>query len=334
MLRRGDCRKSHCNETSEGVLQEQTFNYIVSAKVTSLATDYFTDFDGMMAIAADDDENVAICQWNSVLLYSGEDNKMATILPEGLYYYLGDACFSADKRDLYVMPQDPNDALLIVLHKEENWSRDIIFADDDALNDLMYGCGSVTVDQDGMVYIYGVGASGGRIYRVNPETKDITKLGEIAQESGQSLAYNPQDGYLYLSIYGMNQIVRFPANEGITPSDVETVIGGNSQIIETGEINGPIYGIDFNQENILYAAIQDTDNWEFAIYQLDLTTKEASHLTGAGDDYVDGTLEQARFAYPMDISVNTEGFIYVMEYFEPNFSWEEYISRLRCISIQ
>ena len=322
------------NETSEGVLQEQTFNYIVSAKVTSLATDYFTDFDGMMAIAADDDENVAICQWNSVLLYSSEDNKMATILPEGLYYYLGDACFSADKRDLYVMPQDPNDALLIVLHKEENWSRDIIFADDDALNDLMYGCGSVTIDQDGMVYIYGVGASGGRIYRVNPETKDITKLGEIAQESGQSLAYNPQDGYLYLSIYGMNQIVRFPAKEGITPSDVETVIGGNSQIIETGEINGPIYGIDFNQENILYAAIQDTDNWEFAIYQLDLTTKEASHLTGAGDDYVDGTLEQARFAYPMDVSVNTEGFIYVMEYFEPNFSWEEYISRLRCISIQ
>ena len=72
----------------------------------------------------------------------------------------------------------------------------------------------------------------------------------------------------------------------------------------------------------------------YGIYQLNMTDKEATLLAGSSGNYADGTLEQARFEYPMDVSVNSEGFIYVMEYFEARWVWEEDIARLRCIAIQ
>lgn len=320
------------DSTYEATLEEQTFNYIVSARVTSVGTDYFTNLENMMGIAADDEENLAICQSTEILLYSGVDNKMATILQD--MYYLQDVCFSSDKTKLFVAPSRGKDAVLIILDKEKNWSRDVIYPDDDIINDVNYWS-SVTAGPDNIAYLYGFGPNGGNIYQVDANTRKVTKLGDIPQKSGRSLAYNPQDGYLYLSIEGMNQIIRVPAKEGITYTDVENVIGGGNQVIETGEIDCAIYGIDFDQDNNLYAAVCDLTNLSlYGIYQLNMTDKEATLLAGSDDGYVDGTLAQARFDYPMDVSVNSEGFIYVMEYFEPRFIWEEYISRLRCIAIQ
>lgn len=320
------------DSTYEATLEGQTFNYIVSARVTSVGTDYFTNLENMMGIAADDEENLAICQSTEILLYSGVDNKMATILQD--MYYLQDVCFSSDKTKLFVVTSYGEDAVLIILDKEKNWSRDIIFPDDNIINDVYYW-GSVTAGPDNIAYLYGIGPNGGSIYQVDANTREVTKLGDIALESGRSLAYNPEDGYLYLSIEGMNQIVRVPAKEGITYADMENVIGGGNQVIETGEIDCAIYGIDFDQDNNLYAAVCDLNNLAlYGIYQLNMTDKEATLLAGSSGNYADGTLEQARFEYPMDVSVNSEGFIYVMEYFEARWVWEEDIARLRCIAIQ
>lgn len=135
----------------------------------------------------------------------------------------------------------------------------------------------------------------------------------------------------------MGEIIRFPAKEGLTQADVETVIGSSgTQIIETGEVPGYINGIDFDQDNNLYATVINEDDYESYIYQLDMTTKEATPLTGGriDEDGVDGTLAQARFYWPVDLTVNTEGFIYVMEYRESHNQWITPVNRLRCIAIQ
>lgn len=322
------------DSTYEATLEGQTFNYIVSARVTSVATDYTVDMSTMLAVATDDDENLAVCEGYSVSLYSGADNQMATILQN--MYYFQDVCFSTDKQYLYAMPQDPMEALLVIMDKGKNWERQVVFANDDITNDLYYSY-SMAVGTDGSIYIYGPGEVGGRIYRIDPESRVATKLGEIALETGQSLAYNPSDGYLYLSVSGMGEIIRFPAKEGLTQADVETVIGSSgTQIIETGEVPGYINGIDFDQDNNLYATVINEGDYESYIYQLDMTTKEATPLTGGriDEDGVDGTLAQARFYWPVDLTVNTEGFIYVMEYRESHNQWITPVNRLRCIAIQ
>ena len=321
------------DSTYEATLEGHTFNYIVSARVTSVATDYTPDMSTMLAVATDDNENLAICEGYSVSLYSGEDNQMATIYSD--MYYAQDVCFSADKRHLYILPMDPMDALLVILDKEQNWKRQVVFATDEIMNDLYYSY-SLSVGSDGTIYIYGVGASGGLVYSIDPETRVATKLGDIALETGHSLAYNPSDGYLYLGVDDMNEIIRFPAKEGLTQTDVETVIGSGSQLIETGSISGTVNGMDFDQDNNLYVTVVNEDDWEAYVYQLNMETREAIALTGGRIDEagVDGTLAQARFYWPTDLTVNTEGFIYVLEYRKSTHELITPVNRLRCIAIQ
>lgn len=321
-------------DQNEGLLTGKTFEYIVSASVTTVASDYMPEFDNMMSIAVDDEQNLIINESSKILLYSGEDNELVTLLDN--MYTFQDVHFSADCKDLYLMPYDPAQAALVILHKEENWSREIIFADDDMIDDLSYGTGSMTVDEEGMIYIYGAGYSGGKLYRIDPQSRVITKLGEIAEDNGYSLTYNPRDKYLYLSLYDAQRIIRFPSRkENITNADVENVIGGSNSYILEGEI-GNVYGIDIDSDNNLYAAGISDDAIDHVIYKLDLSNREATVLTGKGsnDAGVDGDLSAARFYYPIELCITPDDVIYIMEYFSSRWDFVPSVARLRCLSIQ
>lgn len=321
------------DDNNSGILENKTFNYVVSARVTTVASDFATEFNDMLAIATDDEENLVICENYDVLLYSGEDNKMVTI-QKNLYRW-ADVHFSADYKDLYLMPYDPMDALLVILHKEQNWSKEIIFASDDLTSDMYYSY-SMTVDEEGTIYIYGVGDMGGVLYKVDPTTRQVTRMGDIPEDNGYSLTYNPADQYLYLSLGSSQRIIRVPSRKtNITNADVETVIGGSNQIIQKGEIEN-VYGIEFDSENNLYAAGTANNEADHVIYKIDMANKEASILAGKGqnDMGVDGDIQDARFYFPMELCINPEDIIYIMEYYESRWDFVPGVARLRCLAIQ
>lgn len=329
-------------EGNEGILQQVKFDYIVSSKVTTIAAEYTNHFidneweQAMESIDIDDEENLVINCGTKLHLYSIRDNKKAIILEK--LFYLNDGCFSRDFQKFYALAQDPEKALVVILNKKNNWAREVIFDSDKIAGD-MEECMGIVEDDRGYIFIYGKSrTSGGVIVRIDSESREIKKIGNISLANGRYLAFNPVDKYLYLSLPAGKQIIRMDSRaETLGLSDWEVVVGDINHNYADGKLGEAGFykphGICFDEDNNMYVA---DDMPSSTIRKVDLTAGEMTTIAGKNNNsgYADGDAAGSKFYNPIDVASTRDGIVYVMEYRVPTFTGDVSVQRLRCVAIQ
>lgn len=322
---------------NEGLLQDLSFNYIVSSKVTTLAADYTDNLGYMIAIGIDDQENLVICEQEKVRLYSILENKLVDIMSMDGISLVG-GCFSRDYRYYCVLPRNPRTAAVILLDKKSNWNREMIFDSEEVMKDLSYSV-AITVDDQENIFIYGMSTLGGAlVFKINRDTRKITKVGKLNVTTGTFMSYNPKDKHIYMSLSSSHQIIKFDSQkEELTENDWEVVTGkagedtGKDGILSEATLGRP-QGLEFDDDNNLYVACSFDQN----IKRIDLDEGKVTTIAGGTmSGYADGDAASARFTNPVSVAVTREGIVYVLEYrsANPNVGWE-LIKRLRCVAIQ
>lgn len=325
------------DEKNEGVLQDVKFDYVVSAKVTTVASDYIKNLSDMESIDIDDEENLVINCQEKLQLYSIRDNKMAEILGN-MGFIIADGCFSRDFQKYYALSWEPRKALIVILNKKNNWEREVVFDSDKIADEISYSYG-IAADDRGYIFIYGTSReSGGVIMRIDPESREIKKLGKISIETGRYLAFNPVDKYIYLSVPKAKQIIRFDSRaETIGESDWEVVVGTPGRDHVDGSLGEAGFddpeGISFDEDNNMYVA---DDAPSHTVRKVNLNTGEVTTIAGKdeGQGYVDGDASGSKFYHPLDVASTRDGIVYVMEYFASQWDFIESVQRLRCVAIQ
>lgn len=323
-------------DENEGTLETMKFDYVVSSKVTTVASDYTDLLDNMVGIGIDDQENLVICKTGKVQLYSVEENKMVDILAmEGIY--LKNGCFSRDYENYYVLPDNPRTAALFILSRRNNWAREMIFYPEE-ISDELYSMLALTVDDEENILVYGaLRGSGGAIYKIHPESKVVTKVGKINLINGTDMAFNPKDKCIYMSIRASDQIVKIDPQQGKETLDYEVLVGrpggneGNDGTLSEATIDAP-YGLDFDDDNNLYVAAYNNH----CIKKIDLDAGLVSTFAGKNDNpgYQDGEAANSLVRMPMDVAVTRDGIVYVMEYYKSQSEYVESVQRLRCVAVQ
>ena len=323
---------------NEGILENIKFDYVVSSKVTTLAADYTDKFGRMLTAGIDDQENLVILESGKVELYSIQENKLVDIMSmDGIS--LVDGCFSRDFDYYCVLPYSPRTAAVILLDKKNNWNRDMIFDSGEVMKDMYYNV-TLTADDEGNIFIYGIASTGGAlVFKINCESRKITKVGKLNITTGTFMAYNPQDKFIYMSL-SSNQIIKFDSRkEDLQENEWETVTGkagedrGQDGILSEATLGSP-WGLDFDNDNNLYV----TCNFDHNIRKIDLDKGVVTTIAGdpKGDPgYADGEAAQSRFTSPVSVAVTREGIVYVVEFRTayPSFGIEA-VKRLRCVAIQ
>lgn len=322
---------------NNGVLQNLKFDYIVSAKVTSIASDFTHEFENttMLTLDVDDEENIVINLGYKQKLYSVRDNKLVTILDMGMYFSNG--CFSRDFQYYYALAYDPAAALVVGLNKKNNWDREMIFAPEE-VTDVLYYTTAITEDDEGNLFIYGPSKeTGGVVVKVHTATREVKLLGTLSISTGEYMAFNPKDKYIYMSIPESSQIIRFDSRaESLAQNDWEIVVedqGGYADgILSEAGFSNPM-GLDFDDDNNLYV-VDGTPS--HTIRKINFNTGEVSTIGGKNQStgYVDGEIATSKFYYPIDLCATPDGFVYVMEYFYSRWEFMDSVHQLRCIAIQ
>lgn len=326
-------------EKNEGTLEDLKFDYVVSAKVTTVASDYMNDLKGeyLRAISVDDEENLVINMEDKLKLYSIQDNKLVTILDMGVDFING--MFSRDFQKYYALPYRPSSALVVILDKKSNWNREVIFATEDIVK-LLDNSRAITEDDSGNLYVYGPSSeSGGCLLKINVATREVKLWGVISIANGKYMAFNPKDKHIYMSIPDSRQIVRFDSRaESLGLSDWEPVVGVPGREYVDGSLSEAGFdkpcGLDFDDDNNLYVA---DENVSHTIRKVNLNTGMVTTIGGKDGKlgYVDGAIADSRFEYPVDVSVTRDGIVYVMEYYySPRPDIIPSVFRLRCVAIQ
>lgn len=327
------------NGQNEGMLENMTFDYVVSSKVTTLAADYTDEFGYFLTLGIDNQENLVILESDKVMLYSIHENKLVDILSMENITLAG-GCFSKDYNYYYVLPQNPATAAVILLDKKNNWNREMIFDSDDVMEDLAYSI-AITSDEEENIYVYGRATTGGAlVFKINRESRKITKIGKLNVDNATFMAYNPVDKYIYMSISNSHQIIKFDSRaEDLQENQWQVVTGkagedtGKDGILSEATLGSP-RGLGFDNDNNLYVACCFDHN----IKKINLT--EGMVTTIAGDPkgwsgYIDGDAAASRFSNPISVAVTEDGIVYVMEFrtANPSVGWD-LIQRLRCVAIQ
>lgn len=321
--------------TNQAVLKDKKFNYVVSSKVTTVGSNYFTGFKDLVALSADNEDNLMVCQEKEVKLYSIKDDAMISVLQDlgSGWYYLG-GCFSADYQKYYVLPDDLRKSIFVVLDKKNNWSRRMVFDEAGVITKTMYWSTAITVDNEGYIYICGEAAGKTFLLKVAPDTYEITKIKDINTTGITKMAFNNKDKCIYATQKSSYRIIKFST---LDAADWELVTGG---ILPPKEIDGAldvaafggVWGIGFDADNYLYVCTYGGQT----VRKIDLEKGEVSTFAGKGETwgYIDGTAMNARFQYPIDIAVTPDGIIYVLEYHEPDKYNDIDSRRLRCVAVQ
>lgn len=323
-------------EASEGTLETMKFDYVVSSKVTTIASDYTDLLDNMVGIGIDDQENLVICKTGKVQLYSIEENKMVDILAmEDISLVNG--CFSRDYENYYVLPGNPQTAALFILSRRNNWAREMVFYPEE-ISDELSSMLALTVDDEENILVYGVRRSGGgAIYKIHPESKAVTKVGMITLVNGTDIAFNPKDKWVYMSLQTSDQIIKIDPRQGKETLDYEVLVGrpggndGNDGTLSEATIDAP-RGLDFDDDNNLYVAAYNNH----CIKKIDLDAGLVSTFAGKNDDpgYQDGDAANSLVRMPRDVAVTRDGIVYVMEFLNSTTSGIESVRRLRCVAVQ
>lgn len=318
---------------NEGVLQNAKFDYIVSSKVTTIGSEFFTQLTDLEAISVDDEDNLVICEYRNIKLYSVKDNALTTILKLDNTWNFIDGCFSEDLQKYYVLPENIKKAVVIVLDKTNNWNREMIF-DSENIGQGLY-LTAITVADDGYIYIWAETTSAGVVLKVNPTTQKVTKYGTVSYRGFTRIGFNPKDKYIYATHRNNGQIFRFTTQkESLTNDDIELVTG--KILAPPEEVDGSLTeaclsyptDIECDADGYLYV----TDNGGHTIRKIDMDKKLVTTLAGKGweQGYRDGSAEDSRFTYPQDLAVTPQGIVYVMEYSERY----TVVLRLRCVAVQ
>lgn len=323
-------------DNNEGTLEAMKFDYVVSSKVTTIASDYTAQLDYMQGIGIDDRENLVICKADKVQLYSVEENKMVDILAmEDIA--LKNGCFSRDYEYYYVLPANPNTAAMFVLSRRNNWSREMIFYPEE-VSEALWTMYAIAVDEEDNILVYGLATKGGAaIYKINPESKAVTKVGKINMTQGTDMAVNPKDRCIYMSIRTSQQIIKIDPHQGKETLDYEVVVGksgdegGEDGILSEATIGGPC-GLDFDDDNNLYVAAV----LNHCIKKIDLDAGLVTTFAGKNNNpgYQDGEAGNSLVRMPMDVAVTRDGIVYVMEYYKSQSEYVESVQRLRCVAVQ
>lgn len=318
---------------NEGVLKNG-FDYIVSSKVTTIASEFFTQMKDLVAVSIDDEDNLIVCEYSTIKLYSVKDNALSTILKlDNSWNFIG-GCFSEDYKTYYVLPERLTKAVVVGLDKTNNWNREMIFDSEEVCKGVSPE--ALTMGDEGIIYIWGETSSAGVVFKVNTKTQQVTKYGTVANKGFTRIAFNSKDKYIYATHRYNGQVFRFPTlKETLTNDDIELVTGKIMSPPE--EIDGSFTeacftyptGIGSDADGFLYI----TDNGGHTIRKIDLDKKLVTTMAGKGWDlgYRDGSAEESRFTYPEDLAVTPEGILYVMEYRDYGNTT---VLRLRCVAVQ
>ena len=200
--------------------------------------------------------------------------------------------------------------------------------------DMGYGTATTVTDSKGNVYYIGYK---GEIAQKNIETETITVIGKIpsdlidieADGSGVDYyaAYNPKDNHIYISTRFENVIIRFEAGIKTLESDDFELYAGT--LNQSGLNNGPrlnatFYeprGMAFDSKGNMYIA----DSKNNVIRMINPEGEVSTFIGNPEGGHKDGSLEEALFYRPYDVTISPEDFIYVADAGN---------HRVRCIAIQ
>lgn len=321
----------------EGVLKEK-FTYIVTSSVTTVAgSGEYDVIDGNALeaafaspeyIAVDDKGNIVASDYrgNYLRLISIEESKVTTLFEDGSIYGLS---FSPDYSTLYI-GMEGSSIMSNELDCKSSWLRSVV----PNTIGMEYGSATTVTDSKGNVYYIGYK---GEIAQKNIETEMITMIGKIpsdlidieADGSGVDYyaAYNPKDNHIYISTRFENVIIRFEADiKTLENDDFELYAGTLNQ---SGINNGPrlsatFYeprGMAFDSKGNMYIA----DSKNNVIRMINPEGEVSTFIGNPEGGHKDGSLEEALFYRPYDITISPEDFIYVADAGN---------HRVRCIAIQ
>lgn len=216
----------------------------------------------------------------------------------------------------------------------------MIFDSEEVMKDLSYSI-AITSDEEENIYIYGRAITGGAlVFKINRESRKITKVGKLNVDNGTFMAYNPVDKYIYMSISDAHQIIKFDSRaEELQENQWSVVTGkagesdGKDGILSEATLGYP-RGLGFDNDNNLYVAC----SFDHGIKKISLSEGMVTTIAGdpgGGSGYADGDAAASRFTTPVSVAVTENGIVYVVEFrtANPNVGWE-LIKRLRCVAVQ
>lgn len=318
---------------NEGVLQNQKFDYIVASSVTTVGgSGVRGTLDGPALEAKlyrptfvdiDDKDNIIIIDNSDrVLLLSLEASVISTLL-SGSYIYCGS--FTEDFSYYYAGIYSTSQTRLgYEFFRDGNWAQGLVMNTDGIFDDKVSA-----LQIDGNDNLYVAGESGRTIARVARKTGKIEVFGKLPYSQGTTygMAYNPLDGYMYISSDAEHYIIRFDTKKSaLTAADFEIyagrpgVKGFYNGLREEATFSGP-WGMDFDDEGNLYIA----DAGNHAIRKIDKEGMVTTFAGGNGAGYKDGVVETSQFYNPTDVTVSIDGLVYVAD--RNNY-------RIRCVAVQ
>lgn len=321
-------------ENKEGILN-QKFNYIVTSSVSTVAgSGEFDDNDGDALdasfagpeyISVDDKGNIFNSEYNGgyLRLISLNERKVTTLIKNGNVF---GSYFSPDYSILYIGIESSS-TLANELDCTSSFLKTVI----PNTLEMPDGAATVAVDSRGNVYYIGYK---GTIAKKDIKTERLTIIGEIPEKLigdyngiDYYATYNPKDNNVYISSRKTHIIFRFSANKELLESEDFELYAGIFEY--NGHNNGDRLqatfdspqGMAFDSKGIMYIA--DTKN--NVIRTINQEGKVSTFIGNPEGGYKDGSLEEALFYHPYDVTISPDDFIYVADYGN---------HRIRCIAIQ
>ena len=318
---------------NEGVLQSQKFDYIVASSVTTVGGSGVRGVLDGPALEAklykptfvdiDDKDNIIVIDYDDRIALLSLEASMLTTLLEGSYIYCGS--FTEDFSYYYAGIYSTSQTRLgYEFFRDGNWAQGLVMNTDGLFDDKV-----TAVQMDGNDHLYVAGENNRKVARVVRKTGKIEVLGELPFSEGTTygMAYNPVDGFMYVSSDAEHCIIRFDTRKSVlTPDDFEIyagrqgVTGFYNGLRGEATFNGP-WGMDFDDEGNLYIA----DAGNHAIRKIDKEGMVTTFAGGNGGGYKDGVVETSQFNNPTDVTLSVDGLVYVAD--RGNY-------RIRCIAVQ
>ena len=335
---------------TEATLEDVMFEYHIRASVTTVAGVFNVsgvkdgpaleaNFSRPSHIAVSDDGNIFISDDNAgrIAALSLTDNRVFTISND--FDYPWQSAFSVDQSVVFVTErrQGARPQLFKALYRANNWLEPVPYYDQ--LNDFgsnIIGSELITglTADDEFVYVITQGAQ--KLARIHQESGKVELIGErLNLPNWNYLAYNKNDGYIYVAAEDWGRIYRFdPRNStdasqppSITNEDLDHIIGtGNGDAIEGVGVNaqlGGVSSITCDGEGNVYTC----DYSNHVVWKIEPQERRASIIAGVPGvkGYRDGEPKESLFNSPYGVCATTDGILYVADTFN---------RVVRCIAIQ
>lgn len=317
----------------EHILKDKQFKYNLRASVTTVAGVFGISelkdgpaleatFKRPVFIEVIDEETMLITDdsGDAIRMLSLSDGQLVTVAQTSNPWQ---SAMSLDKTTFFCVEQNVKPILFKALYKGSEWKELRTFYDQkDANGDYIVGglkTYGITADDK---YVYVLTAYGRKLVRVDQESGDVELMGEnLDLESWSHLAYNPKNGYIYVSGEDRGRLYRFDpkkptekAAPWLTLHDMEWVVGtgkgdakeGNGKSAQLGSTEGLCADRDGN----VYLSDYRND----IVWKID-TEFNATIFAGTPGTpgYKDGKPKESLFDNLYDVAVSDEGILYVAD---------------------